>query len=501
MFSRKSNDQDLHRLYDALQLKLNNLKKGQDDAIQIDSNNEIIHKIVNVITEITDYESDLKPQENIYLKNLRVNANVGIWEAEIRDGDIFHPENKTYISPELLEVLGLNNTQAPTMLMDIMQAVAPEHANMINETVTKHLSDPSGRTQFKLKHLMRFGDGNMHWVYTYGQAQFNDKGVPIKMVASIRDIDEEERQRIAINQLVTRYDLIMQILDESPWDVEMIPGAKTIADNKWWFSPQCRFMLGYENENDFPDEMSSWSSRLHPEDVQETFATLNAYIMNGRDALPRTLEYRLQSKDGTYQWYSTNVKLMRDDNGNVSRVAGAIRNIHYLKMKAQNEQEMTARMEELSASIEEMVNGMSQVSTQAQKLAGVQAQTTDSANSAKQLADEMKEVSTFIRNIAEQTNLLGLNAAIEAARAGSEGKGFGVVADEVRKLAVNSSEATNSIEHRLNEMKLSIDLIMDQMTIINDLAKSQASLSEQVNTSIEEINTQSQELVEFAKSY
>jgi hypothetical protein len=86
MFSRKSNDQDLRRLYDALQLKLSNLKKGQDDTIQVDSSNELVHQIVHVITEINDYQKEMKPQENIYLKNLKVNANVGIWEAEIREG-------------------------------------------------------------------------------------------------------------------------------------------------------------------------------------------------------------------------------------------------------------------------------------------------------------------------------------------------------------------------------------------------------------------------------
>jgi prefoldin subunit 5 len=156
-------------------------------------------------------------------------------------------------------------------------------------------------------------------------------------------------------------------------------------------------------------------------------------------------------------------------------------------------------METLKGIIEGLQDRVHTIASHSEELAAASDEITTQSKTALEDSEKTHAVIDFIRFVSRQTNLLGLNASIEAARAGQYGAGFNVVAQEVRKLSNETSTATESIEKSLNSITSNIQNLMENMTQINGASNEQAHLVQDFSEIIDKLNSVSEEMKHFMK--
>lgn len=156
--------------------------------------------------------------------------------------------------------------------------------------------------------------------------------------------------------------------------------------------------------------------------------------------------------------------------------------------------------DKLKESISELVAGTQQISAQAEEISAVSVEMSESANKSNIRVNETEQVIRFIKTIASQTNLLGLNAAIEAARVGDLGRGFGVVANEIRKLSTDTAESIKKIEEIMRTIQLDSNHSCKQSEQVNHAISEVAQAAVHSASTVQQVSQMAEELDELASN-
>ena len=237
-------------------------------------------------------------------------------------------------NPEAVTFMGFKNRQE--MLEGFVDFVSKNIPPILSNgqhslSLTRRLKDAAeeGMTQFETE--MHFGGDIRRLSVDFRKIPYKGSFALVAYIFDMTEIFHREMQLAHAKELnelqLAKLNLVVQASKIGLWDMEVVRDDPVNPNNTFIWSDEFRHMLGYTDENDFPNLLCSWSNLLHPEDKEVTLNAFAKHMLDKTGKTPYDVEYRLLRKTGEYAYYRASGESIRDKEGNAIRVAGALMDI------------------------------------------------------------------------------------------------------------------------------------------------------------------------------
>ncbi len=499
MLKKEQNNEWIGYLSDELNLQsqksfqIGLFEKITNDAISANAPEvmESLNNLLNCANLLLNHA-----RENMTMLN-RINHS-GMWSMYFGEGSQI---SRVMFTNEFREITGyMDRNEMEDSLEAWKSKIYEPDSSRVMQEFYDTINDTTGQKVFDVEYRLQTKNNGLRWMRMAGEL-VRRGGKPFEFIGTITDITVAHDNATALDISTKRHDAIDSILNEGSWSMNIINGDIANPENPFWYSEQFRKLLGFHNEQDFPNSPDSYSNLLHETDKKRVMESIYHYVKNGTQQAPLKQEFRIRHADDSYRWFQMTVTAVYDSFQNPIVLAATALDITEQKRSREIfEADMEKSIHSLASGLSEISAAVAETTTDVQGMNEKQQSITQAADAVNEKVNESLEIISLIQRIASKTNLLSLNASIEAARAGEAGKGFAVVADEVGKLAVSCNETSEHISQSLNQMQQSIEHILSRIEGMNQAVISQTTNMDRINSMTKELNDLCDQVNEIART-